>query len=118
MLEDIRPPFSPFTPTTFDVVRDEIKRNSENLEGLEQVISPQVQSDVKEKLLKEKTYLVTQQSYHLEAIAQQAIPVELNDVDADELLKGIKELNNNVQQLNKQAESIKDRSLEDQNRSN
>ena len=118
MLEDKPTPFSPFTATTFDVIRDEIKRNSEKLEALEQVISPHVQSDVKQKLLKEKTYLVTQQSYHLEAIAIQTIPVGLNDVYAGELSKRIKELNNNVQQLNKQAESIKDRSLIDQNRSN
>lgn len=58
-MEDKRVPLSPFTPTTFDALREEIKRNSDNIAGMEPVISYEVRSDVKEKLLQERKYLLT-----------------------------------------------------------
>lgn len=85
---------------------------------MEPVTSSEVRSDVKEKLLQERKYLLTQQNYHLEAVAQQAMSEGLNDVDvdADQLLKDIEQPNNNVQQLSKEVESIKHRTLENDNK--
>ena len=46
--------FSQYTPNTFDASREEIQRNSNNIAELNSLVSPEVLSDVKEKLLDEK----------------------------------------------------------------
>jgi len=111
-VEAQRTPFSPFTPNTFDELKSEIKRNSENLDQLDSVTDPAVLGDVKENLLDEKRFFLTQQTNHLEAVVEQARSIELNDVDMDDLLKKVEELKSNVDRLSKDVESIKHRALE------
>lgn len=57
---------------------------------MESVTDPAVLDAVRKTLLDEKSFFLTQQTNHLDAVAEQARSVELNDVDTDELLKKVK----------------------------
>ena len=90
--------FSPFTPNSLKSLKAEIKRNKENLEELKTVFKDSdIIDDVREILIDERKYYVSQKAKHLNSILEQAKKVEIHDVDADKLLKEIEDLKGNVE---------------------
>ena len=111
--------FSPFTPNTLEYLEYEIKKNKLNLDELEKVCKhPEIVDDVREKLLDERKYYVSQQAKHMNSILEIAKKTEINDIDADKLLNEINKLKENVDKLFKDSESIKQRTLTESNKSN
>ena len=82
---------------------EEIKSNTNNIAEPDSLANQDVLSDVREKLLHEKQYFLSQQNYHLEAVVKEAISQDLNEVDTDELLKKVQQLKNNMDKLSIEA---------------
>ena len=111
--------FSPFTPNTLEYLENEIKKNNVNLDELETVCkNPEVFDDVREKLLDERKYYISQQAKHMNSILEIAKKTEINDVDADRLSSEIEILKNNVDKISKDFESLKHRTLTESNKNN
>lgn len=115
-VESVHSPFSPFSPTTLDALALEIKRNEENLAQSYSVASPAVKDSIKENLLDEKRFFLSQLNYHLNAVSEKAFLIELSDTDADELIKQTDQLKSNLDRLSEQVKSLKYRSLENNNK--
>lgn len=103
--------FSPFTPTTYEELNNEIKRNSEALNTLasiqEESEERESQLDEREKLLEEKQYLLDQKRKHFNSILDIAKNTPIHDVDVDKLHSDIKDLENNVKTLIEKSKDIK-----------
>lgn len=112
-IEFERDNFTPFTPNTFEYLEKEIMKNKENLDNLEVVCKdPEIWGNIREKFLDERKYFVSQQEKHMQSILEQAKRTDINDVDADRLIREIDSLKDKVDKLSKDAESIKHRTLD------
>lgn len=94
------PTFSPFTPTTYDELNKEIKRNSKLLNALN--ILQEESSTERENILEEKRYLLGQKAEHLKSILDIASNTPINDVDVNKLHKDIDSLDASVKTLSPQ----------------
>ena len=103
-----------FSPTTYEALEGEIRRNAHNLEDLNEICkNKETKESINENLLHERKYLLEQKSKHLNSILQESSKVPLNETDIDSLCKDISNLKANVDNLSSKSENLRYRSLED-----
>lgn len=103
---------SEFSPKTLTHLEEEIRRNGINLERYNSLpLEDDVRTNIKEKLLDERSYLLDQKAKHLDVILHKAKNVPLNDVDTDALRNDISELKKKVDDLDSKSECLNNRSL-------
>lgn len=96
--------FSPFTPTTYQELNKEIKKNWMKINKLE--TTPEEEDYVKENLLDEKRYLLDQKAKHLKSLLDIAKNTPINDIDVDKLKKDIESLNKNAKTLLEKSKDL------------
>lgn len=103
-----------FTPKTLKFLDEEIKQNSENLNNLGNVCNDDMTKvSVNENLLEERKYLLQQKSKHLASILHEASEIPLKETDVDTYFEDLSNLKDNVDNLVKKSETLRDRSLFD-----
>ena len=105
--------FSPFTPHSLEFLKYEIERSKENLKQVDNICKdPDVKQDIKEKIMDKHRYYLDQEAKHLNAVIEAAKKADLNDVDADKLIKEIEDLKDNANKLSEDSKAINHRRLE------
>lgn len=103
-----------FTPKTLATIDEEIENVKNNIDNINKVSHPEVTPSLMESLIAEKNYYLSQKANHFKAVLQEASKTQLpsDDVDVDKLLKQVKDLKSEADNLLLESEKIKYRSLD------
>ena len=107
-------PFTPFTPSTYEELNREISNMASNLQFIEETCNtPERRHSLIEKIMDHSLYLLNQKYSHLDAIQKLAADTPISQRDYDDLVKSHRSLSNDINELAKKLDSLKERSLFD-----
>lgn len=97
---------TPFTPNTLTELDKEIFKNKKRLDSLEDFCNKDVKDSVKDILLDEQKYLLSQKANHLESVLHEAKNTPLYEVDTDKLDQEVKNLKEKVTKLEEESNNL------------
>lgn len=103
-----------FSPNTLGSLEEEITRNKETLDNIQNICKdPVTKESIQDHLVDERKYLLDQKAKHYNSVLQQAKNSHIEDTDMDKLTSDISELKTSVDDLVTKSENLKHRKLED-----
>lgn len=104
--------FSPFIPSTYVELNKEIANVASNLQFIEESCNtPERRNSLIEKTIDYSLYLLNQKHSHLDAIQKLAADTSISQKDYDELVENYHSLKNDLKDLSKRLDNLKERSL-------